>query len=198
MYRPLSFLNDLARGLFKMWVFFMHSLDLFHRGWPLNTSDGHAVSQLPAEISKILYLVIALHQGTPALQETVWFNAFALIFFNIFCYIFSLIFSSGAIFFFHSIPLLFRSHKWDIWDCKADRKRAKWYSESLLWRFVSEETDLLFLEEMNLLFVRKALWIIRGFRFLSTRILYYESFWNWLWGNGLKIASGFTCFFFHH
>lgn len=61
---------------------------------------------------------------------------------------------------------------------------------------MSEETDLLFLEEMNLLFVRKALWIIRGFRFLSTRILYYESFWNWLWGNGLKIASGFTCFFF--
>lgn len=71
MYRPLSFLNDLARGLFKMWVFFMCSLDLFHRGWPLKTSDGHAVSQRPAEISKILYLVIALHQGTPALQETV-------------------------------------------------------------------------------------------------------------------------------
>lgn len=71
MYRPLSFLNDLARGLFKMWVFFMRSLDLFHRGWPLKTSDGHAVRQRPAEISKILYLVIALHQGTPALQETV-------------------------------------------------------------------------------------------------------------------------------
>lgn len=62
----------------------MHSLDLFHRGWPLKTSDGHAVSQLPAEISKILYLVIALHQGTPALQETVWFNALFLIFWNFF------------------------------------------------------------------------------------------------------------------
>lgn len=54
-----------------MWVFFMHSLDSFHRGWLLKTSDGLAVSQRPAEISKILYLVIALHQGTPALQETV-------------------------------------------------------------------------------------------------------------------------------
>lgn len=59
----------------------MHFLDSFHRGWPLETSDRHAVSQLPAEISKILYLVISLHQGTPALQETDWFKTFLWFFF---------------------------------------------------------------------------------------------------------------------
>lgn len=71
-------------------------------------------------------------------------------------------------FFFVFTVFFFYSHqKKKKRNCKTGSKNEKWYLESLSYCSVSEETDLLF--------DRKALWIIQGFMLLSTRILYSES-----------------------